>query len=197
MYRIFYVFYMNEMSDRRRDEILSPKLNNFTSAACHVVAKCKWNFCYSFILSEWQKAICRYVHVAYYIRIHLISKIKNIIWMTLYNTTAIMLVIVLNETQLFILVDDRVHIVWLEEKKKSYTVLSQIHQLPTYSLLDCIFFCWDSSSSRQDTTPSFFFQEDLRTCREYLLTSVCFLDICCCCCRSVCVVSTIFAVVWW
>ena len=31
--------------------------------------------------------------------------------MTLYNTTAIMLVIVLNETQLFILVDDRVHIV--------------------------------------------------------------------------------------
>ena len=30
--------------------------------------------------------------------------------MTLYNTTAIMLVIVLNETQLFILVDDRVHI---------------------------------------------------------------------------------------
>ena len=30
---------------------------------------------------------------------------------TLYNTTAIMLVIVLNETQLFILVDDRVHIV--------------------------------------------------------------------------------------
>ena len=50
------------------------------------------------------------VHVAYYIRIHLISKIKNIIRMTLYNTTAIMLVIVLNETQLFIL-DDRVHIV--------------------------------------------------------------------------------------